>query len=398
MREYIKKHIFNSKNVTLFFIIFITYVILQCCISTCIIFLKFQDNLYNKNQRFRTIVVKNLNDNDYYELLNNNKIVTIKDSIYKNPYDINVEEFNKNNLKGYISLKPVLDKKIFIKTGKKIEDNDETVCSYNLYPYDFSDFNVKNYKENILKSNKIINKKFNVKSDNDDSIFSLTIVGTFDNYNTGDTINTCYVSNDLFSKVASNYKGGISYIDENTGENIFIENIDDEKIIIVNKYENLNDVLDYLNKHNINNYLLSELDEGYMKLFTDTPIFFASIICLLFIVILEKYYKKKNIYKAKDYALLKAIGYSKKKIVLIDIIENFMISIISLIMSSITYIIVYRIIMNTFLFELIYDGIKINFSYLPFILSFVTVSIITLFICFKTINKNFEKNISEVLR
>ena len=114
--------------------------------------------------------------------------------------------------------------------------------------------------------------------------------------------------------------------------------------------------------------------------------------------IIYSFISKKIKYRLHSYGILKALGYSKKAIISIDLLENVLVFLISFIISFIIYLIAYIILMNTILVEFTYESvmIKIPFLYIiPFIIVFIGMIIL---ICKIKLNKTLKVSTNEILK
>ncbi len=395
--NYLRKHILTSKNVILFIIFFLISIVMMLTISIGSTFFTLKETLYNNNSRFRTLIVNG--DSDKYNQLEKIKhIIEVEDTIYQNPLIAEVKEFS-TDLQGEISLNPILDKKSLIVTnGKMAKEENEAICSDVFFPYEIEEINGKTIfnKNRLMYAEDIIDKSFDVISE-DNKTFTFKIVGTYNSEKNNNYLNSCYISKDVFKKIAPKYNGGSTKYNEETGEMVFVPTEYTGKLAIVDSYKNVKNVQEEISKIGLYSQPSSELNEGYVNLLTYVPIFASIIIILVFCIVLESYLSKKIKYNCRSYAILKSIGYNQKTIRTIDFIENAFLLIISWIVSIILYIIVFNYIKDIYFAEYIYDGTILKFSVIPVILTIILMLIFLIVVNKKVLNRKLEENLSRIL-
>lgn len=132
------------------------------------------------------------------------------------------------------------------------------------------------------------------------------------------------------------------------------------------------------------------IDEEKLTSLTYIPMFICTIIIIISITIIYNFYNTKTYNERKRYGILKSIGYNNKQIIDISVLEEIIIYIISIILSFIIYVIGYKIIVNKYLYEYIYENFIIPIPYMYLIifilLTAVYVIIIVKYIIKKRIN------------
>ncbi|MBO5475598.1 MAG: hypothetical protein J5982_03715 [Bacilli bacterium] len=395
--NYIKKHIFTTKNIILFIIFLLISIAMMFTISIGVIFSNLKDTLYNNNSRFRTLIV-NGDIKKYDQIEKIEHVTVVEDTVYLNPLSFKAKEFN-TDLQGEVSLNPILDKKnLIITKGKMAKGKNEAICSDVFFPYEIEENNGKTIfnKNRLIYAKDIINKSFSIVSEENET-FTFKIVGAYNSEINNNYLNSCYISKEVFKKIAPEYNGGSTRYNEETGEMVFVPTKRTGKIVLVDDYENVQKVQKEISKIGLSSQPASELNKEYVDLLTYVPIFASIIITLVFIIILESYLSKKIKYNCKSYAILKSIGYNQKNIKTIDFIENILLLIISWIFTIIIYIIVFNYIKYVYYAEYIYDGTILHFSIIPIILTIILMLTFLIIVNKKVLKHKLEENISRIL-
>lgn len=396
--RYIKKHFLNVNNFILIFVVFLVSLAIMFSISIVTTFNLLRGELSNNNLKFRTFVIDGTP-----EALKKASAIThvkvIEDAIFNTEYTVDIAEFN-NELNGVVTLMPLIyPGYLEILYGSKIKSETDLVCNDKFYPFEVEKKNNKIIfnKERFLLPENTLGKSIHVKAEDTDFSIDLSIVGFYNSSKNNSSLNTCYVSKNIYRQLKSKYSGGIAEVDQATGEVKISKQEYHGKVLIVDKYQNNNYVIQELQRLDLNYYVRGELNGEYINLITILPPLFIVIVMLVFIIILENFFYKKIKKKSKNYAILKSIGCSQKNIAKIDIIENLIVLICGFIIALIIYIQLFFFIKNIVFAEYIYDGVTISFSLFPGILTFVLVSVILIFLNKRIINKKLEKTIGEIL-
>jgi len=131
-------------------------------------------------------------------------------------------------------------------------------------------------------------------------------------------------------------------------------------------------------------------------LFT-TIIIIAIVIVLSILFIIKNYISKKIKNESKYIGVLRACGYTKKKIIIKELIENSIVLLISIIFSLTLFSTLF-IILNKKIFRYFkYIGFDIRIN-IPFLLlTFVIILLTIEYINYKLINKKIDTKISNML-
>lgn len=396
--NYIKKHIFNVRNIILFIIFLLVGISLTLTLSVFITFTSLKNDAIKNDIKFRTLIING--DKAKYDLIANiNHIVDVEDEVFKKMPEYSVKDFD-TDIKGRIVLNAYLDSNnIIINNGTNIVNKYDTICSDIFYPYEIEkiDDKIVFNRNRLLKPNDFLNKEFEITTE-DNKNYKFKIVGTYNSTKNINDLGSCYINKDMFKEIVPNSNGGNLYIDSKTGEQTFIPEELTGKIAIIDNYKNLDIVKEELSKLGFTVTPYSELNKGYVQLIFYIPIIGTIIISLVFCSILESFISKKIKLNAKSNAILKTTGYSKQNIKMINLMENLIIFIFSYLITFILYIIIFNYMKNYYYSAYIYDGTILSFSILPIIITPCIFMLLIYFINEKMLNKNLDKSISEILQ
>jgi ABC-type antimicrobial peptide transport system permease subunit len=370
-------------------------------ISYCLV--SMVNELYSNNIGYRTLNVILNSDDDLEKIKNIDHVKNVVDFYYNNPNDADVSEFD-TDLTGYITFYPVIDDDyLVISAGKNISNDDEIVCSDYFYPYKAEQVNGKTIfnSKRILKPKDFIGKEFSLELEDDNGIGNFKIVGAFDSSKISTDLSACFVTMNRFSKMVNIYQnGGSGYYDEELGEIVFIpdEYPSLDKVVVVDSYKNVDEVITKLNNMDIVAVKYKEIATGYVQLLISVPFFLSLVLLFIFVIILESFLNKKIKYDSKNYAILKSVGYTRKQIVNIDILGNSLIYLFSVIISIIIYVILFIYLRNNMFSELIYDGVIFKLSLIPIVVSILIIYFVIFIVNKKVLKNKLERSINGILK
>ena len=391
----------NKKN--LYFIIQIAI-----CSSVILLTLTFKQNfdnyLYNKlpqNIGFRTITTglkENEKDDNVINKLKNMEHVETAFSSKYNGYSIDTD-FKSNKYDGIISLmygdKGTLPKIIY---GNTLNENDsgKMICPLKFYPSSKAYDTFINSK-NIIDGKQLLNNKITATYDsykivNEKMEFDkkftkeFEIVGIYDSEEEAQAFNTCYIS----AKDMIEIRDKVDHINEsaNYGYVVVVDKI--ENVTLVQKKllsEGFIDA-DIQNKYDIKNI-------NTINLFSNIILGIGIFIALSLTI---SYIKKQHLYEQKFIGILKSIGFSKKKIFNIKLIEQFILNFISYILGSILFIIIYLIIKYIVLTKFIIVGFNLLLIFNSFIYSFLMIVIFITIFTIYYLQKDVKQSVLKMIR
>lgn len=400
--SYLRKHLINQRSLILYFVFLLVSLAIMVALTISYCLVSMVNELYSNNIGYRTLNVILNSDDDLEKIKNIDHVKNVVDFYYNNPNDVDVSEFD-TDLTGHITFYPVIDDDyLVISAGKNISNDDEIVCSDYFYPYKAEQVNGKTIfnSKRILKPKDFIGKEFSLELEGDNGIGNFKIVGAFDSSKISTDLNACFVTMNRFSKmVDTEFNGGSGYYDPELGKSVFVPDDSSlDKIVVVDSYENVEEVISNLNKLNIDTTKYMELAEGYVQLLISVPFFLSLVLLFIFVIILESFLNKKIKYDSKNYAILKSVGYTRKQIVNIDILGNSLIYLFSVIISIIIYVILFIYLRNNMFSELIYDGVIFKLSLIPIVVSILIIYFVIFIVNKKVLKNKLERSINGILK
>lgn len=214
----------------------------------------------------------------------------------------------------------------------------------------------------------------------------MKIVGLYDSTNHKEDVSTCYISMDDMKEFRN------TIFPTEKEENISMLHV------IVDSKKNMNKVRQKIQDKGA--YMVESVSifeyEFIGTLFT-TIIIIAIVIVLSILFIIKNYISKKIKNESKYIGVLRACGYTKKKIIIKELIENSIVLLISIIFSLTLFSTLF-IILNKKIFRYFkYIGFDIRIN-IPFLLlTFVIILLTIEYINYKLINKKIDTKISNML-
>lgn len=392
--SFIKKR-FKDKHNVIFTIVF---TLLIFVIFGCVIIMNFaidgKASSANEDLTYRMILTNM--PTEEIEKMNNIEYYTSEK--YKTDLWDYVSEFDADISKGFVSLLPLLDNiELNIVNGRALENPGEAICPEKFYPHSYFDDN-KLYPSLYLKGKNIINKSFNIRSLNEDNLnenSSFKIVGTYKNKKFVE-MDACYISKSDFDKNQSKYKFKDFDTDDN-GNRItkYVEYSDN--IIFVDKYKNLQKVSFEIQEkgYTVNT---AKFDETFLRLLFYIPCFIGLIVMILCVNIMFSFIAKKSMYRSKDFGILRSIGYHKKTIIKIELLENIMICVINFILAGVLMFIGYFICSYVFLKEYTYYNYYMPIPILYIVLMSIFILALIVVMTIISTKRILKMNLTEILK
>ena len=400
---FIKSNLFKKKNILLSIILVLFILILLLCFNLIYFVIDYKNTNFEKNVDMRTLLVYGDENSDYSKINDIAHVIYNDSTKFYNGFSAEISEFDVEDLTGYVNFFPLhYSNEIEVIEGRNIKNNNEAVCPVNFYPHSVYESEqsttIKIYPNYYLKKDKILGRTFIIPSNNENnSDINVEIVGLYSTKSNLKSINTCYISLNDYAKLASPYSAIItSTYPDGTEETEYVEH--KGNMVIVDDYKNVSKVKDEIIKMDFSVYEAMYLEEETLSFMIIVPLLISIIVIILSLNIIYSFISKKIKYRLHSYGILKALGYSKKAIISIDLLENVLVFLISFIISFIIYLIAYIILMNTILVEFTYESvmIKIPFLYIiPFIIVFIGMIIL---ICKIKLNKTLKVSTNEILK
>ena len=433
------KHLKRKENIVygLVFIILVVILFLIFSFINFIIGYRRDSNKYDILSR--TILVQNEHTNQDFEKINTIKHVKINvTDKYYYQYGVLAKEFDVENSKGEIRIKPVVEKDTLkIVDGRSIQNDKEILIPSFFYPHGpFTDDGKETIiKENFIDGKNLIGKEIEIASSKDypfrylypeynssnikeeellrekweeeilkpylekQTKYLYKIVGTYDSsYNMLER-NIVFVTMNDFDDIKNEIKGGTSEIDEN-GKLIFNPDKYDDRMIIVDNYKNILYVMEELTKMGFINSAVRSFDELQYKLLTYVPLSIAIIVLFVAIKLIKKFISKKYSNIHYELGIFKALGYNNNQITKIELYENIAITITGIIISFILFLIAFNVIINvvpTFI-ETEYYSVTIRMPYLYISIFIVLIFLYIIYINKRISEKHLKQNTCELLK
>lgn len=407
MSWYFKRKIFQKRNIVMMIILMFLLIISFFGLTITWTIFNYKNNLINKNYEYRTLTInqkeKNIND-DILKVGSIENVAFVGSTKYLNGSIVKVKDFDVDDLKGSIQIFPLIP-------GRNIKSNfDENtleegkiICPKKFYPHslalssDDDNFDMGIVYSKVLNGSDYIGKKVDIKSESGEQNYQFEIVGTYNQNESLNSINTCLVNIKDYDKLASPYSG--MYEDVDIYGNEIKEYFEYEGLmVLVDKLDNISKVKSKLIElgYNVENYFV--LDNQSIFIYIYIPLLICLIVLIVCINIIYNFIVKKTKEKLRVYGIQSAVGFDNKLILNLDIWENIIVYGISFIFSFVIYYIVLQILVRTLLYEFVYNSISID---VPVMLISVYFGVLLLFIVFvnrRLVTNILKRNTSRLLK
>lgn len=407
MSWYFKRKIFQKRNIVMMIILMFLLIISFFGLTITWTIFNYKNNLINKNYEYRTLTInqkeKNIND-DILKVGSIENVAFVGSTKYLNGSIVKVKDFDVDDLKGSIQIFPLIP-------GRNIKSNfDENtleegkiICPKKFYPHslalssDDDNFDMGIVYSKVLNGSDYIGKKVDIKSESGEQNYQFEIVGTYNQNESLNSINTCLVNIKDYDKLASPYSG-IGYGVDNEGNEIEDYYEYEGLMVLVDKLDNISKVKSKLIElgYNVENYFV--LDNQSIFIYIYIPLLICLIVLIVCINIIYNFIVKKTKEKLRVYGIQSAVGFENKLILNLDIWENIIVYGISFIFSFVIYYIVLQILIRTLLYEFVYNSVSIV---VPVMLISVYFGVLLLFIVFvnrRLVTNILKRNTSKLLK
>lgn len=359
-------------------------------------FLYYITHTITENINARTVIITANPDYEDYgleKIRNINNIEYINSSKYDSisVYSDFKNEYFDGGIEFILGNEYTLPKNII---GRTINEKDSKVaiCPKNFYPSSDSDkILVDNSK--VIDGRNLLNKKFKVtynsfKLENGNVIKDqeyseeFKIIGIYDSSEMFNLNNVCYIAYDDMVRI-SDIKDSIN------------EGVIHSFSALVNKEENVDKVISELKEVGIDATPKITLDVDFFENIFRVCNGFVIIIVVLMFIIVILYIKKKVIQDTSSIGYMKCIGFNKKQLILIFLVEYLLVTIISLIFGFLMFLIIFGLLklflINPYLNMIL--NVKIFFNNFVYISLFIIciLLIIGFIYTYKVVNKNILK-------
>lgn len=407
MNWYFKRKILQKRNIVMMIILMFLLLISFFGLTITWTIFNYKNNLINKNYEYRTLTInqkeENIND-DILKVGSIENVAFVGSTKYLNGSIVKVKDFDVADLKGTIQIFPLIPgRNIKSSYDEDTLEEGKIICPKKFYPHslalnsDADNFDMGIVYSNVLNGEDYIGKKVEIKSESDEQNYQFEIVGTYNQNESLNSINTCLVNIKDYDKLASPYSG-IGYGVDNEGNEIEDYYEYEGLMVLVDKLDNISKVKSKLIElgYNVENYFV--LDNQSIFIYIYIPLLICLIVLIACINIIYNFIVKKTKEKLKVYGIQSAVGFENKLILNLDIWENIIVYGISFILSFVIYYIVLQILIRTLLYEFVYNSVSIV---VPVMLISVYFGVLLLFIVYvnrRLVTNILKRNTSRLLK
>lgn len=407
MNWYFKRKILQKRNIVMMVILMFLLLISFFGLTITWTIFNYKNNLINKNYEYRTLTInqkeENIND-DISKVGSIENVAFVGSTKYLNGSIVKVKDFDVADLKGSIQIFPLISgRNIKSSYDENTLEEGKIICPKKFYPHslalssDADNFDMGIVYSDVLNGEDYIGKKVEIKSESGEQNYQFEIVGTYNQNESLNSINTCLVNIKDYDKLASPYSG-IGYGVDNEGNEIEDYYEYEGLMVLVDKLDNISKVKSKLIElgYNVENYFV--LDNQSIFIYIYIPLLICLIVLIVCINIIYNFIVKKTKEKLRVYGIQSAVGFENKLILNLDIWENIIVYGISFIFSFVIYYIVLQILIRTLLYEFVYNSVSIV---VPVMLISVYFGVLLLFIVFvnrRLVTNILKRNTSRLLK
>lgn len=407
MSWYFKRKILQKRNIVMMIILMFLLLISFFGLTITWTIFNYKNNLINKNYEYRTLTINQKEDNindDILKVGSIENVAFVGSTKYLNGSIVKVKDFDIDDLRGSIQIFPLISgRNIKSSYDENTLEEGKIICPRKFYPHslalssDADNFDMGIVYSKVLNGSDYIGKKVDIKSESGEQNYQFEIVGTYNQNESLNSINTCLVSIKDYDKLASPYSG-IGYGVDNEGNEIVDYYEYEGLMVLVDKLDNISKVKSKLIElgYNVENYFV--LDNQSIFIYIYIPLLICLIVLIVCINIIYNFIVKKTKEKLKVYGIQSAVGFDNKLILNLDIWENIIVYGISFIFSFVIYYIVLQILIRTLLYEFVYNSVSID---VPVMLISVYFGVLLLFIVFvnrRLVTNILKRNTSRLLK
>lgn len=367
----------------------------------------YKNNLINKNYEYRTLTInqkeENIND-DISKVGSIENVTFVGSTKYLNGSIVKVKDFDVDDLKGTIQIFPLIPgRNIKSSYDEDTLEEGKIICPKKFYPHslalnsDADNFDMGIVYSNVLNGEDYIGKKVEIKSESDEQNYQFEIVGTYNQNESLNSINTCLVNIKDYDKLASLYSG-IGYGVDNEGNEIEDYYEYEGLMVLVDKLDNISKVKSKLIElgYNVENYFV--LDNQSIFIYIYIPLLICLIVLIVCINIIYNFIVKKTKEKLRVYGIQSAVGFENKLILNLDIWENIIVYGISFIFSFVIYYIVLQILIRTLLYEFVYNSVSVVVPVLFISMYFGVLLLFIVYVNRRLVTNILKRNTSRLLK
>lgn len=384
----------------LFFLLFIDVIIIKN-------FYEYYDYSINKNIGFRTLYVYNPNKTQEEAINEINKLEHVSEVYISNYGETAVNfKFNDTDSDGWIGLKyGSINTAPSSISGKNISDlqSGEIICPYEFYPdsnyssiLDIDESKFLSEKDTLNRTITISYKSINSEIINNQVVETsivhnkeIKIVGLYDENVFRNGINVCYATLEDIKEIENAYNPFLA-----TQDFASLNVIVDDKTNVKEVRKNIQNLGEYI----IEKETIAHIDKTFTSILFSLTIIFAIIVIGSILFILKNYINKKVKSESKYLGILRSCGYTKKQVIIQEIVENNLILLISFIVSATIFTIIFAILEDKIFKYFKYIGFTISNNIILIFIIFIIVFVISEILNYYLVNKKINNSISDILK
>lgn len=407
MSWYLKRKILQKRNIVMMIILMFLLLISFFGLTITWTIFNYKNNLINKNYEYRTLTINQKEDNindDILKVSSIENVTFVGSTKYLNGSIVKVKDFDVDDLKGSIQIFPLISgRNIKSSYDENTLEEGKIICPKKFYPHslalssDADNFDMGIVYSNVLNGEDYIGKKVEIKSESGEQNYQFEIVGTYNQNESLNSINTCLVNIKDYDKLASPYSG-IGYGVDNEGNEIEDYYEYEGLMVLVDKLDNLSKVKSKLIElgYNVENYFV--LDNQSIFIYIYIPLLICLIVLIVCINIIYNFIVKKTKEKLRVYGIQSAVGFENKLILNLDIWENIIVYGISFIFSFVIYYIVLQILIRTLLYEFVYNSVSVVVPVLFISMYFGVLLLFIVYVNRRLVTNILKRNTSRLLK
>ncbi len=407
MSWYFKRKILQKRNIVMMIILMFLLLISFFGLTITWTIFNYKNNLINKNYEYRTLTINQNEDDindDILKVGSIENVTFVGSTKYLNGSIVKVKDFDVDDLKGSIQIFPLISgRNIKSSYDENTLEEGKIICPKKFYPHslalssDADNFDMGIVYSKVLNGFDYIGKKVEIKSESGEQNYQFEIVGTYNQNESLNSINTCLVNIKDYDKLASPYSG-IGYGVDNEGNEIEDYYEYEGLMVLVDKLDNLSKVKSKLIElgYNVENYFV--LDNQSIFIYIYIPLLICLIVLIVCINIIYNFIVKKTKEKLRVYGIQSAVGFENKLILNLDIWENIIVYGISFIFSFVIYYIVLQILIRTLLYEFVYNSVSVVVPVLFISMYFGVLLLFIVYVNRRLVTNILKRNTSRLLK
>lgn len=407
MSWYFKRKILQKRNIVMMIILMFLLLISFFGLTITWTIFNYKNNLINKNYEYRTLTINQNEDDindDILKVGSIENVTFVGSTKYLNGSIVKVKDFDVADLKGSIQIFPLIPgRNIKSSYDENTLEEGKIICPKKFYPHslalssDADNFDMGIVYSKVLNGFDYIGKKVEIKSESGEQNYQFEIVGTYNQNESLNSINTCLVNIKDYDKLASPYSG-IGYGVDNEGNEIEDYYEYEGLMVLVDKLDNISKVKSKLIElgYNVENYFV--LDNQSIFIYIYIPLLICLIVLIVCINIIYNFIVKKTKEKLRVYGIQSAVGFENKLILNLDIWENIIVYGISFIFSFVIYYIVLQILIRTLLYEFVYNSVSVVVPVLFISMYFGVLLLFIVYVNRRLVTNILKRNTSRLLK